>query len=40
MTGEASSEVSVTWPGGKREAFRDLASGKTNVLVEGAGESL
>ncbi|HEV7223951.1 MAG TPA: CRTAC1 family protein [Pirellulales bacterium] len=32
--------VVVAWPGGKREAFRDLASGKTNVLVEGAGESL
>ena len=32
--------VVVAWPGGKREAFRDLAPGKTNVLAEGTGESL
>ena len=31
-------DVSVVWPGGKREVFRGLSSGKTNVLAEGTGE--
>ena len=32
-------EVSVVWPGGRREVFRGLSTGKTNLLVEGTGES-
>ncbi len=32
-------DVEVTWPGGRRERFGDLAPGKTNLLVEGDGES-
>ena len=31
-------DVSVVWPGGKREIFRGLSAGETNVLAEGTGE--
>jgi hypothetical protein len=31
-------EVEVVWPGKRREIFRQLSPGQTNVLVEGEGE--
>ncbi|HUY87418.1 MAG TPA: CRTAC1 family protein [Pirellulales bacterium] len=32
-------EVGVVWPGGRREVFRRLSAGRTNVLAEGTGEN-
>ena len=31
-------DVEVVWPGGRRESFRRLSAGATNVLAEGQGE--